>query len=129
MFNLYFKDVYSVLTLVFLAGMIIYIVLAIKNRNRIEKWGKKIALFIGIGMAISFLSAMRDAFASPGAVFAMNSMQSLVCSIAGGLIFLTGIVSIFLKNQMHKKYCYFTVSVLFAVQVLVVEISRPIMML
>ncbi len=59
--------------------------------------------FIISGIAISAVSAMRDQFAAPQAVFALTSFQATICSVAGGLIILIGLVSIFFKNQNIKK--------------------------
>lgn len=124
MINLLFGSLFSILTTVFVAGMLVFIALAHRYRSRIQKWGWLIGLFILIGTAISAFSAMRDGYATTEAVFAMNSMQSSLCSIAGGAIFLTGLVSIFLKNQLHKQRCFYIISGLFIIQVLVIEISR-----
>ncbi len=125
---LYFENVISVLTIVLVLGMLAFSVLAIKNGTKVKKWGRWIALFIGVGIAISALSATRDAYMMPNAVFAPMGWQSMVCMIAGGAIALTGFVSIFLKNQNARRHCFTIVSALFLVQVLAIEISRPILL-
>jgi hypothetical protein len=122
--ELYFRDAVSVLTLVLILGMIVMAVLALKNGTKVTKWGRLIALFIVVGTAVSALSATRDAYATSQAVFAMDSLQSTVCSIAGGAIFLAGIVSIFLKKQPARRVCFTVAAALFAIQVLTVEASR-----
>lgn len=128
MLELYFGNVISILTLLLVAGMLLFAALSIKNHVRISRWGRLIALFLLVGTAISALSATRDGYATPKALFAMDSIQSTVCSVAGGLLFLTGIISIFLKNQSYKRICFHILSGLFLVQVLVIEASRVIMM-
>lgn len=129
MLNLYFGNLFSVLTIVFVAAIILFIVLTLKNRNIVKKWGKLIWLFILVGTAISAFSAIRDSYAAPGALFAMDSIESTICSIAGGAIFLTGIISLFLRNQIYKKRCFYILSVLFTCMVLVIEVSRVIILL
>lgn len=124
MSGLYFGSVVSGINTVFVLGMLVFIVMTVKNRGSISKWGRRIALFIAVGTAISALSATRDAFMMPGALFAADSMQTLVCSIAGGAIYLTGIVSIFFKKQDAKRVCFYIASILFIVQVVVIEASR-----
>lgn len=124
MFGLYFGDVISLVNTVLVAAMLVFIITAAINRGKITRWGRLIALFIVAGTAISALSATRDAFMMPGALFAASGMQATVCSIAGGMIFLTGIISIFFKKQNFKRVCFFTGSALFAVQVIVIESSR-----
>lgn len=124
MLGLYFRDVISGINTVFVLGMLVFVAMAIKNRKNISKWGRRIALFIVVGTAISALSATRDAFMMPGALFELSSMQVMVCSIAGGAIYLTGIVSIFFKNQNAKRICFYIASALFIIQVVVIEASR-----
>jgi len=124
MFGLYFGDVVSGINTVFVLGMLAFIVIAVKNRRTINKWGRRIALLIVAGTAISALCATRDMFMTPTALFAASSVQAIVCSIAGGAIFLCGIVSIFFKKQDFKRACFHTVSLLFIVQVIVIESSR-----
>ena len=127
MITLYFGDVISAVTTLLLAAVIVLIALSIKDRKAIGKWGRLIALFIVLGTAISAFSATRDAFAAPGAVFEMMGVQSLVCAIAGGAEYIAAFVSIFLKNQTHKRRCFYILSALFGVQVLTVEGSRILM--
>ena len=123
--GMYFGSVYAILTTVLVAAMIIFIVLAVRNRERIPKWGKWIALFVAAGTAISAISAMRDNYGAQGALFAMDSVQSLLCSIIGGAVFGTAFVSIFFrKNQAYKRRCFYIMAVLFIANVALVEVSR-----
>ena len=129
MIDLYFRDVVSVITITLVLAMLTFIVLSVTQQGaKIQRWGRLVALFIVVGMAVSALSATRDAYAAPGAVFAMDSMQSLMCSVAGGAIVLIGLVSLFLKKQAARKVCFHIISGLFVAQVLVVEISRAAML-
>ena len=124
MIDLYFKDAVTVITIGLVLAMLAFIVISITHGAKVQKWGRLIALFIVVGVAISALSATRDAYAMPGALFGMTSMQALVCAGAGAVITLTAIVSIFLKKQGAKRMCFHIISALFVVQVLAVEISR-----
>ncbi|MHC1696281.1 MAG: hypothetical protein AB9835_13645 [Eubacteriales bacterium] len=126
MLKLFFCDLFSVLTTVFILGMVVFIALASMQRNKIKKWGRLILIFIHVGTAISGLSAMRDAYMTEDALFSVNSMQSTVCSIIGGLIFLTGFLSIFIRNQKYKKAGFHLVSILFIIQVITIEATRVV---
>jgi hypothetical protein len=128
MVNLYFADAVSVVTIALVLAMLVFIVLSFTSGAKVENWGRIIALFIVVGVAVSALSATRDGFAAQNALFGMSSMQALVCSVAGGAVVLTGLVSIFLKKQAARKVCFHIISVLFVTQVLVVEISRAAML-
>lgn len=126
MLKLYFDGVFSILTILLVIGLMVLVIYAFKRNAKIQKWGRLIALFIIVGTAISALSATRDGYATSEALFAMDSWQSNVCSIAGGAIFLTGLISVFLKKQ--RRVCFYLVAALFVVQVAVVEGSRIFMM-
>ena len=122
--ELYFGDTASTLTTVLALALIVFMVLAIRKGRQITKWGRLIALFILVGTGISAFSAMRDAYATPTALFAMDSIQLTIGSISGGAIFLAGIASMFLKSQSTKKYFFYTIKALFAVNLAVIEGSR-----
>ncbi len=124
MIDLYFRDAVSVITIGLVLAMLAFIVLLAVHSTKVTKWGKLIALFFVVGVAISALSATRDAFAMEDAVFGMMSLQAVVCAGAGVVITLTAIVSIFLKKQAAKRVGFHIMSVLFVMQVLTVEISR-----
>ncbi len=124
MLHLSWSNPFSVLTLLLIVSLALFIALSWKRRNRITKWGRLIALFIITGMAVSAFCAMRDGYATSSALFAMNSAQSIVCSIAGGVIILSGMLCLFLKKQEHRRFAFFTISMLFAIQVLTIEASR-----
>lgn len=124
MFNLFFGDLFSALTTVFVLGMLVFATISFLKRYRIEKWGRRILVFILVGTAISGLSAMRDAYMTNSALFSVSSIQSEICSLAGGLIFLIGLAAIFIRNQKFRKMSFHLISVFFIVQVITIEASR-----
>ena len=62
MLKLFPGDLFSVTTTILVIVMVVSITLAIKNRYKILKWGRLIAVFILVGTAISGTSAMRDSY-------------------------------------------------------------------
>jgi hypothetical protein len=124
MLGLYFGNVVAILTTVFVLALMALVVLSVTQHSQISKWGRRILVFVLVGTAISGLSATRDAYMMENAMFTVSSLQSIMCAIAGGLIFLTGIVSIFIRNQKFRKTGFFLISAFFMMQVLMIEISR-----
>ena len=124
MLGLYVGDVYAVLTFLFVVGLIVFSFSVLKARVRIEKWGRLVGLFILFGTVVSGLSAMRDKYGTTEGLFAMDSLQSSICSLAGGLIFFIGILTLIIKKQTFRKSAFQVVSLLFMVQVLTIELSR-----
>jgi len=129
MFNLFFGDLFSAITTVFVLGMFIFIVVTLMQHHKIEKWGKLILIFILVGTAVSGLSAMRDAYMTDNALFSASSTQSTVCSLLGGLIFLTGLINIFVRNQKFRKLGFHLISIFFIIQVFTIEATRVVLSL
>lgn len=128
MLNLFFGDLFAILTTALFVITLALIVFTTINRERIQHWGRRILVLILIGTAISGVSAIRDAYMTETALFAPEGMQSMICSIAGGLIFLTGFVALFVRKQKFRKTGYFIIAVLFIVQVITIEASRIAML-
>jgi peptidoglycan/LPS O-acetylase OafA/YrhL len=104
--------------------MLLFIFVSILNHPKIHRWGRPILLLIVVGTAISGIAAVRDAYMMENALFATEGMQSMICSVAGGLIFLTGLIAIFIRNQKYRKAGYFFIVTLFLIQVVTIEGSR-----
>jgi hypothetical protein len=124
MIQLYFKDAVTTITTVLVLGLILLAGGLILKRQKVQKWGKFILIFIVLGTAVSGLSAARDLYMMDGALFTVSSFQSTVCSILGGLIYLSGFIALFFKNQKIKRCIFYLISGFFIVQVLTIEISR-----
>lgn len=124
MIQLYFKDAVTTITTVLVLGLILLAGGLILKRQKVQKWGKFILIFIVLGTAVSGLSATRDLYMMDGALFTVSSFQSTVCSILGGLIYLSGLIALFFKNQKVKRCIFYLISGFFTVQVLTIEISR-----
>lgn len=127
MFALYFSDLFAVLTTALILAMFALIAVSLSRHRAIDKWGRLILVFILVGTAISAFSATRDAYMGENALFAANGAQSLVCSIAGGLIYLAGLASLLVRKQAFRKASFCVISALFLVQVITIEASRVAM--
>jgi uncharacterized membrane protein len=124
MFHLFFGSLFSTLTTVLVIGQLAFAAFSIQHRQEITHWGRRLLLFILVGLAVSGLSAMRDSYMMANARFAADGMQSMICSIAGGVILLTGISTVFVRNQTYRQTIFLLAAGLFTVQVLTIEISR-----
>lgn len=124
MYSLFLADSWSMLCSVLVAGMIVFMAVVMHRRKQIAHWGRLVAAFILFGTVISGLAAVRDGYGTDNALFSMTSVQSNLCSLAGGTIFLVGLCSLFWKRQIVRRFSFFLISIAFAVQVLTIEISR-----
>lgn len=124
MINLFFSNAFSSLTTMSILGMVALITIAFTKKDRIQKWGRLIFLFVLVGTAISGMAAFRDAYMTDQAVFSVSSLQSTICSLIGGCIFLTAILALFIRKQSFRRVVFQLISIFFLAQVLVVEVSR-----
>lgn len=127
MFDLFFGSTFAAITTALVVGMTIFIAWVFSRHHKIQTWGRYILVFILVGTAISATSAVRDAYMTDAALFTPEGLQSTICSIAGGLIFLTGFASIVVRKQKFRKIGFTIITVLFAIQVAIIEISRILM--
>lgn len=123
MLNFLFKDIYAAITTFLVIGLMTYSLLALRS-SKDKDWGRRVAGFIVLGTIVSATSAMRDAYASPNALFAMNSLQSNLCSLAGMSIFVIGVLTIFVRKQSTRRQFFTLITLLFIFQVIVIESSR-----
>jgi len=128
MFNLFFGDLFSTLTTVLVLIVLVYAITTVMSREKIQHWGRRVFIFILLGTAISGLSAIRDAYMTDAALFAPEGLQSSICSVAGGLIFLTGIIVFFVRKQDFRRKGFFFITALFVIQVVTIEASRIAML-
>jgi len=124
MLRLYFADVYSIAATILILGMLAFFLFSWRDRDLVLRWGRRLALFILVGTFVSFCAAMRDDYGTTEALFAMDSLPSNICSIAGGAIFLLGLLAIFLKRGNARKTIFFLAAVLFTAQVVIIETAR-----
>ena len=103
MFLLYFDDLFSIVTTLTVLGMLAFITITFVKSKNIKKWGRLILFFVIVGTAISGLAAMRDAYMTDQATFSVSGIQSTLCSLAGGLIFLTGLLALFVKTRHSEN--------------------------
>jgi len=126
MIEFFFNDIFATMTTV-LVVTLLAASYKLHTTPNFPRWGFAILVFILLGTFVSMTAAMRDAYATENAMFAMTSVQSNLCSIAGMLIFLSGVVAVFLRRQ--RKTIFTVISVLFLFQVLVIEGSRFLTMI
>ena len=128
-------NILSTILLVLYLGFIVY---TFYSREKIMYWGRRTLLLALFGLFICCIVATRDNYhlsvqASFDAtikmgLFAIDSMQSTICSICGGIIVISSFGCFFVKNQKYRKAVFFTVALVSIVKILVIEVSRMVIM-
>jgi len=104
------------------------------KHSAVEHWRRRIAVLTVLGLVVCCFVAARDGYhlsvqssfdetVSAG-LFTLNSIQSVLCCIGGGVIAFSSISSIFVKNKKYHKAMFFILSFAFIFKTLVIEISR-----
>jgi len=131
MFSLFFGNVWSISSTVFLLAIFGYIVLTIIKRKEYEFWGRKTLILFLIGLVLCCLAVMRDdyvvAVQGGTGLFALDSIQIRLAYIGGAVIGFSALSSIFVRNQKYRKAMFYAMSTSIVFKALVIEISRIVM--
>lgn len=132
--NLFFGNLPSVISTVLVIGIMIFAGTTIINRSHINKWGTRVLILALWGLLICVFVAIRDDYVLSvqasmdtgveSGLFALDSIQSTICCIAGAIIAFCSITSIFIRKQKYWKLMFYILSVAIVFKILVIEISR-----
>ena len=135
--DLYFGDVFLIISTLLVISIFIYIGITIANQNEIKSWGKRITTLVSWGLLVCIFVAVRDGYhlsvqasmdtdVLPG-LFTLDSIQSALCCISGAVIAFCSLSSIFVRKQRYWKVMFFILSAIILFKTLVIEISRIIL--
>lgn len=128
MFTLYFSDTVTIISTLFLLGLLIFISIVLLNQKRIKSWKKITLVLFFLGLFLCIFVVMRDDYVSAMqggvGVFALNSPQiqlAYLCALFIGLFF---IIIIFVKKQSIQKNIFFLFSLILLFKTILIELSR-----
>jgi hypothetical protein len=132
MYNLFFGDVSSVLSLVFLLAVAAYIVITITRYKKIEKWGRRVLVLAITGLALCCFVATRDDYVASlqggTGVFALDSIQVYLAYAGGAVNGFATLSSIFVRNQKYRRLMFFILSGSIIFKAVLIEASRMLML-
>lgn len=124
----------SIAAAVMAIGVFAYIGFTLSRREEIQSWGKRILVLAAFGLLLCILVAYRDSYhlsvqaAMDGSVlpgrFTLDSIQSTLASIGGGLIAFSTLSAVFVKKQAYRRNMFLLLSVTILFKTLVIELSR-----
>ena len=128
MYNLFFGDLWSILSTLFLLIVFIYMVLVVAKHKKIELWGRKTFVLAVIGLLLCIFAVLRDDYATAlqggTGVFPLESLQINLAYFGGAVIGFSTLSSIFISNQKYRKAMFFILSGAIILKAGVIEISR-----
>ena len=124
----------SIAAAVLAIGVFAYIGFTLSQKDRIQSWGKRILVLGAFGLLLCILVAYRDGYhlsiqaAMDGSVlpgrFTLDSVQSTLASIGGGLIAFSAVSALFVKKQAYRRNMFLLLSAAILFKTLVIELSR-----
>jgi hypothetical protein len=126
MLKLYFGSTFSILSTALLAVFVAFFWVTINRQGTISNWGVQVLLMMILGVTMSFSSGMRDGMGSPASVIPTNHWAMTVLCVLGGLAFLIGIVTLFVRKQDFWQIGFFLISFIIIAKVLLTEGFRLI---
>lgn len=128
MYNLFFGDLWSILSTLFLLIVFTYMVLAVVKHKKIELWGRKTFVLAVTGLLLCIFAVLRDDYAMAlqggTGVFPLESLQINLAYFGGAVIGFSTLSSIFISNQKYRKVMFFILSSAIILKAGVIEISR-----
>lgn len=132
--ELYFGNIVSIISTIMVCLAIGYIIYTAIHHKRIEHWGRRVGLFALYGLVLCCFVATRDEYylsvkasidhTTQAGLFSVESIQSTLCCIAGGVIAFASLSSIFIRNQKYRKIMFFILSSVMIFKTVLIELSR-----
>ena len=134
--KLYFGNTVSTVTTLMVILMYAGIGYSVYNRVNIQFWGRRTLVLTIYGLVICCFAAARDGFdktvqnAIDGScargIFSLISVPTVAACIGAAAIVLSGIATLFSKNQQFREICFYIMSGGVTLKVMAIELTRII---
>lgn len=134
--KLYFGNTVSTVTTLMIILMYAGIGYSVYNRANIQFWGRRTLVLAIYGLVICCFAAARDGFdktvqnAIDGScargIFSLISVPIVAAYIGAAAIVLSGIATLFSKNQQLREICFYIMSGGVTLKVMAIELARII---
>lgn len=134
--KLYFGSTVSTVTTLMIILMYAGIGYSVYNRANIQFWGRRTLVLAIYGLVICCFAAARDGFdktvqnAIDGScargIFSLISVPIVAAYIGAAAIVLSGIATLFSKNQQFREICFYIMSGGVTLKVMAIELARII---
>ena len=134
--KLYFGNTVSTVTTLMVILMYAGIGYSVYNRANIQFWGRRTLVLAIYGLVICCFAAARDGFdktvqnAIDGScaqgIFSLISVPTVAAYIGAAAIVLSGIATLFSKNQQFREICFYIMSGGVTLKVMAIELARII---
>ena len=132
--KLYFGNTITITITILIVGIICYMIVLWKKREKINYWGRHIFILFAWGLYICIEAATRDNFhltvqnaidgiTNPG-LLPLISFPTIVGMMGAAVVIISGIICLFIRNQSTKrKFCYIVMAAII-IKIVIIEVSR-----
>lgn len=134
--KLYFGNTANTVTTLMIILMYAGIGYSVYNRVNIQFWGRRTLVLVIYGLVICCFAAARDRFdktvqnaiggSCARGIFSLISVPTVAAYIGAAAIVLSGIATLFSKNQQFREICFYIMSGGVTLKVMAIELARII---
>ena len=132
--KLYFGNTVNTVTTIMVLVMLAGIGYSVYNRANIQFWGRRTLVLLIYGLVICCFAAARDGFdktvqnAIDGScaegIFSLISVPTVAAYVGAAAILISGIATLFSKNQQFREICFYVMSGGAILKVAAIELAR-----
>lgn len=121
MLKLYFGSTNSIISTLLIVVFGIFFGIVLAKRNSITHWGLLVLILFFLGLFMSIMSGMKDGMGTPASLIPNNHWMMAALCILGGLVFLIGIITLFIRKQDFWQVSFFMISGIIIIKILLTE--------
>lgn len=132
--KLYFGNTVTAVTTIMIILMLAGIGYSVYDRANIQFWGRRTLVLLIYGLVLCCFAATRDGFdktvqnAIDGScaqgIFSLISVPTVAAYTGAAAIVLSGIATLFSKNQQFREVCFYVMSGGVVLKVAAIELAR-----
>lgn len=132
--KLYFGNTVTAVTTIMIILMLAGIGYSVYDRANIQFWGRRTLVLLIYGLVLCCFAATRDGFdktvqnAIDGScaqgIFSLISVPTVAAYAGAAAIVLSGIATLFSKNQQFREVCFYVMSGGVVLKVAAIELAR-----
>lgn len=132
--KLYFGNTVTAVTTIMIILMLAGIGYSVYDRTNIQFWGRRTLVLLIYGLVLCCFAATRDGFdktvqnAIDGScaqgIFSLISVPTVAAYTGAAAIVLSGIATLFSKNQQFREVCFYVMSGGVVLKVAAIELAR-----
>lgn len=126
MFKLYFGSIASIISTLLIIVFVIFFGMIMYRRSTIVHWGILVLIVFFLGLFMSMMSGFKDGMGTSLSLIPTNHWIMITLSILGGLAFIVGIVTVFVRRQDYWQASYYILSSIIIAKILLTEVFRVV---